>query len=133
MRNAGKKGGKTKPPDGDAGGGRTGRAGERGLEVVNVAEGDAIAFGAVFGVHFEVEVGEEVVVGGEAPKGAGTDGENLFLAAGEIIAVDFAFGDLTEGVAVDTEAEMLGDDFVFGGEVGVDGLPGLSVLDGGIG
>ena len=122
-----------KVPDEGVGDGTRGMQAYGGLEVVDVAKGDAIAFGAVFGVHFEVEVGEEVVVGGEAPEGAGTEGDDLFFAAGGVIAIDFAVGDLAEGITVDADAEMFFNDFVFGGEVGVEGLAGLGVFYGGVG
>ena len=97
--------------------------------MVDVADVDAFAFGAVFGGRFEVDVQEEVVFRAEAPEGAGADADDLLLAVLDALPVGLAVGDLAEGVAVEADAQMLGDDFDFGGEVGVEGLAGLGVAD----
>ena len=101
--------------------------------MVDVAQVDAFAFGAVLGGGFEVDVQEEVVLLAEAPQRARADADDLFLFAAGVGAVGLALGDLAESVAVEADAQVFGDDFIFGGEVGVEGLARLGVFDAEVG
>jgi hypothetical protein len=54
----------------------------------------ALAFGAVFGIAFEINIEKQMGVPAEVPQQAGADAEDLFAGIGNLGAVNFKVGNL---------------------------------------
>lgn len=79
--------------------------------MVDPAEIQAYALGAIFREGFPVGVEEEMIVAGEMIEEARAEAEHLFLAIGGSGTVDAGIGDLFEVIAVQAETQSFGDDF----------------------
>ncbi len=96
-----------------------------GSEVTCPTQVQPVPFGAVFTHHLKTGINKDMVALGKMENGAGADGKNLLLPAGDVTAVCLGICYLFQVIAVAPHSQHFRDHLVLRRVIEMDRLPGL--------